>query len=379
MTGSRSLLVLLALTMLVLLFVNWRAVCLATLSGLAAVALIFLIAPEALLRASDVSFSSGEWITRLAYYYDGIRLLPGHLFGMGHLGWWYMQPRIQTAVYDARFIHCWPLQVALDVGVIPALLLVGSAVRLFFHKKVDFRGKLLLILICGHALIDFDLNFLPVAFLLVLVLPDGGGKATQPSKPKKQWMGAAALLAAGLSLWLGTATLLSYVGAQKAALALYPYDTEAMEAMELQESDPIQAEQWADRILRGNPLVYEAYNVKAKALASQGDWMDAVQMKQRFLSIYRLEGKEYDVYLQYIYAALQQAAAGEDIDTCILLTDWGLSVPETMETVKKELSPYAYQISHQSTLVLSSQSQDFLVYLGDYQKRLQTVKEALHS
>jgi len=102
-------------------------------------------------------------------------------------------------------------------------------------------------------------------------------------------------------------------------------------------------------------------------------------MKQCYLSGYRLEGKGYDEYLQYIYAALLQAAAKEDVDTSILLTDLGLSVPNTIEAARKELSPFAYQIKHQPTLVLSSQSQDFLAYLEDYQKRLQTVKEALNS
>ncbi|MCL2152769.1 MAG: O-antigen ligase family protein [Oscillospiraceae bacterium] len=377
MTGSRSLFVLLALTMIVLLFVNWRAVCVASLIGVAAAGLIFLGAPDMLLRASDVSFSSGEWLTRLAYYYDGIRLLPRKLFGMGHLGWWYIQPQIQTSVYDVRFIHCWPLQVALDIGVVPALLLMGSAVLLFFDKRVDFRGKLLLILICGHALIDFDLNFLPVAFLIVMLIPHSNKTAASLRVNYNKWQGTAALLAAGLSLWLGVASFLSYVGAQKAAVAMYPFYTEAMEAIELNESDPLQAEKWADRVLRSNSFVYEAYNVKAKALANKGDWINAVEMKRSFLSIYRLEGMEYDVYLQYIYAALQQAAADNDVDTCIWLANLGLEVPQMIESTQKELSPFAYQIKHQPTLVLSSQSQDFLIYLEDYQKRLQTVKEAL--
>ncbi len=377
-TGSRSLFVLLALTMAALLFVNWRAVCAAAGIGAAATALASLGASGSLQRASEVSFSAGEWLTRLAYYYDGVRLLPGSLFGRGHLGWWYIQPQIQTSVYDARFIHCWPLQVALDIGVFPALLLIFSAFLLLFSKKVDLRGRLLLILIAGHALIDFDLEFLPVAFLLVLIIPNDGKENISLNKGAKRWLCTAALLAAGLSVWLGTASLVSYLGEHNAAVAIYPYYTEAMEAIELRESDPLKAEKWADRILLHNPLVYEAYNVKAKAFAREKDWLEAVRMKRSFLSIYRLEGKEYDEYLMYIYAALQKAAAEDDVDTCIQLVDWGLSVPKMMESVQKGLGPFTYRIKHQPTLALSIQSQNFLNYLGDYQKRLKTVKEALN-
>ena len=377
MTGSRSVFALLAITMIVLLFINWRVIYIA--GGIAVIVAAFMLlnVSDALQRESSVSFSSGEWITRLAYYYDGVRLLPGKLFGMGHLGWWYIQPQIQTAVYNVKFIHCWPLQVALDIGIIPTLLLIGSVVWLLFNKKVDIRGKMLLILICGHALIDFDLNFLPIAFILVMIIPHSNEQSISLQMKKKKPLGAAVLLLAVLSIWLGIASFFSYVGANKTAVAIYPYYTEAMEAIELQESDPIQAEKWADRILRGNPLVYEAYNVKAKAFASKGDWFEAVKMKQAFLSLYRFEGKEYDIYLQYIYSALQQAAAAEDVDTCILLTEWGLSVPGIIETTQNNLGPFAYRIIHQPTLALSPQSQDFLNYLENYQKKLKTVKDAL--
>ena len=76
LTGSRSLLVLAAASAVMLLFVNWRPA-LAAAAGVLPVAALSLFSGMAgpLQRSTDISFTAGEGLTRLAYYNDGVRLI----------------------------------------------------------------------------------------------------------------------------------------------------------------------------------------------------------------------------------------------------------------------------------------------------------------
>jgi len=373
LTGSRSLLILAAVVFVLLLFTNWRGALALALGVLAAVLASFLFSIAGTLeRSADISFASGEWLTRLAYYQDGLRLIFEKPFGLGHMGWWYMQPAIQTSVYDVRLIHNWLLQSALDVGILPALLLVAAAVTLFFSKQNGFREKTLIALILGHGLIDFDLAYLPVVFILVLLLPSGRPVTLRLPGKRNLLPLAICAVAAASSLWIGAASFASYMGMEKAAVALYPGFTEAMEKSLIAEPDPEQALLWSDRILARNAYVFDAYDVKAKVYAENGAWADAAAMKQASLMISRLHGSNYDEQLMYIHFAIQQAASVGDVDTCLYLTDLALGVPGALDDVSNSLSPLAYQLKHKPTLTLSDDSLRFLEYLQEFRAKLLT-------
>ena len=371
LTGSRSLFVLAIAVLALLAFINWRFALFSAAGAGVAVLLASLFAMTgALQRSGDISLTTGEWLTRLAYYRDGLSLIGERPFGLGHSGWWYMQPVIQTSVYDARLIHSWLLQTALDIGVIPALLLAAGAVALFFHKGHGFREKLLIALVLGHGMIDFDLAYLPVVFILVLLLPYGRTIKLDVTRSRKIIPLAMCVVAAGVSLWLGTASFLSSIGLDKAAAALYPSYTEAMEKVIVTEPDPAEAFIWADRILNLNRYVFDAYDVKARVYADNGEWMDAVAMKTEFLSISRLQGRDYDELLMYIHFAIQEAAKAGDVAICRKLADQALGIPGILDELSDSLSPLAYRIKQQPTLVLSDDSTRFLEYLKEFRATL---------
>ena len=372
LSGSRSLFVLAAVVFVLLLFIN-RQIVFASGAGLLAAVIMSLLftMTGTLQRSADISFSSGEWLTRLAYYQDGLRLVFEKPFGLGHLGWWYMQPAIQTSVYDVRLIHNWLLQAALDIGVIPALFLAVSAVTLFFHKRHGYREKLLIALILGHGLIDFDLAFIPVVFILVLLLPIDSTVRLQTEGKRMIAPLALCSIAAAVSLWLGTASFLSYVNWDKAAVSVYPAYTEAMEKAIISEPDPDQALLWSNKTLSCNQYIFDAYNVKSKVYADKGMLVDAVEMKLEYLSIARLQGRDYDELLMYIHYAIQQAASEGDVESCRNLADLALKVPDTLEELSKTLSPLAYRLKHQPTLLLSEDSTRFLAYIQGFKATLE--------
>ena len=364
LTGSRSLLVLALATAAVLLFVNRKAV-LAMACGIpVAVALSWALGIAVTVqRSANVSFESGEWLTRLAYYQDGIRLIAQYPFGMGHSGWWYVQPATQTAVYNVRLIHSWPLQVALDIGILPVAFLIAAAAAAFFHKKSKLREKLLLILILGHSLIDFNMAFLAVMFVLVLLIP--GTRTVKIYLSGKRLTAAAAscCIAVVAFAWLGTASLMSFAGLNKVAATAYPLYTEAMERVVALENNPEEAYRWAGRILENNKFVYGAYDVKARVYASEGDWLNAVRMKQESLALSRLHGESYDELLMYIHYAMQKAEAEGDVGSYAKLKRLAIGIPGQMEDVDRSMSSLAYRLKHKPKLTLSEQSEGFLGYL----------------
>jgi hypothetical protein len=188
---------------------------------------------------------------------------------------------------------------------------------------------------------------------------------------KKEWLALACFVVAMASfLWLGAASLLSAFGNDKAAVALCPAFTDAMEKIIVAESDPQQAAVWADRALKNNPYVYDAYDVKAKAFAERGQWGDAAAMKKESLSISRLHGRNYDEFLMYIHFAIKQAAEEGDAELCARLAGMALDVPGALDALEGGLNEFAYCVAHQPTLELSAQSQELLEYLGKFQEQL---------
>ena len=312
-----------------------------------------------------VSLSSGEWLNRIVYYYDGMKLLRMNPFGLGHSGWWYAQTSIQSALYNVRQIHNWVLQLAMDAGIVPAMLLAACVLMVVFHKKSTLRSKLLVLLIFGHSLIDYSLAFLPITYIAVLTLPIG---RTARIVNRKSTIAITVTCASMLLvlLWLGTATLLSFIGKDIAATKLYPVYTEAMEKIIIKESDPEEALIWADRILALNPYVYDAYDVKARVYASKGLCSEAVEMKHEVIQISRMHGSDYDELLMYIHFALIDADANGNIHESRALVDLALSIPSVLDAVNATLNPLAYKIRHQPTLYLSEESHRFLRYLHEY-------------
>ena len=125
-------------------------------------------------RLSDVT-SSSEFLTRFLYYEDALSQIIKHPCGLGHQGWWTIQPVIQTGVYDCQYVHSAPLQIMLDVGILPCILLVILIIKTLFDKKVSSMEKVILLFMLAHAMIDFDFEFLVIIYLINLLFGESLG------------------------------------------------------------------------------------------------------------------------------------------------------------------------------------------------------------
>lgn len=176
LTNSRGVIVFTGITYLLILIFNSKArkKNFINLGIMAVIGLVLLFTGEIgsgiINRLSTISIYSGEWILRLLYYKDALNFIPDNIFGHGYMAWWYMQKGFQTGVYDAQFVHNGLIQVALDAGVIATLLIVVTFVMGFFNKKVFARDRVLMLIILGHSLMDFNMEFLAITLVLFATL-----------------------------------------------------------------------------------------------------------------------------------------------------------------------------------------------------------------
>ena len=140
-----------------------------------AIAAVFLLSG----RVTDALASVNE---RLYHARDGLSLwLTQPLFGVGPDNWQYLYPYTQTAPYYTTVVHCSYVQLLLDAGVIGFAFFVAAAVfgmrgllrdaknpasrEGWAHAELIAASFLL-----AHSLLDFNLQFASLAFLLAALL-----------------------------------------------------------------------------------------------------------------------------------------------------------------------------------------------------------------
>lgn len=151
------------------------------------VPIIGVIAIVALMGGGRLTRSLATFVERLYQIGDGLRIVAAHpVFGVGAGNWAYMYPMFQSAEYTSAVVHSGPVQVAVDAGL-PALLLLAALFVLAWREgKRPFPVTLAALLLCVHSLLDFGLQFFPIAVLTgFLLMFRGDVQMALASTPQK--------------------------------------------------------------------------------------------------------------------------------------------------------------------------------------------------
>ena len=81
---------------------------------------------------------------RLLYDRDAIKMIVTHPFGMGYYGYYFVQQEMQTGVYSVVSVHNEFLQIMLDIGIVPALLIYGAVIRSLLSENTSERDRVIL-------------------------------------------------------------------------------------------------------------------------------------------------------------------------------------------------------------------------------------------
>lgn len=315
-SGSRTVFILMAGSLIVYLIAaknKRRKLILIAVMGIALIGTIGYVLISGNLdtvgRYLTSSLTSSTFVGRLLYYYDALPVILKHPLGLGYMGYYYTQGSFQTGVYAVVNIHNELLQILLDIGWIPTAACVAALVAAL--KKSSGLCRLIIILIVAHSMLDFDLQFLSVAFILVLAAECANEK--QLSVKNIEVTSLTGLAAAGFSVYFCIASAAYYFNFYDITTAVYPAYTMAYVQKLSQAKTTAESEAIADRIISLNQSAYIAYSAKGRAAFSTGDILQMIEYKKKAISLERYSMTEYEDY----YSLLEMAAglyeeAGDD-------------------------------------------------------------------
>ena len=371
LSGSRTVFVLWVISIPVILILRKDKKLTIMLLSLAAV---FVIASVVYVAVSGKFNAIGRFLTtsadestfvgRFLYYKDALPVILSHPFGLGYKGYQALQTSFQTGVYHVQYIHNDYLQVFLDTGWITGLGGIAClvlALKKIAKQPVKFIPALMIAL---HILFDFDLQFIGIGFILIILLSSADYKEiTVESKSVAILMVAACSL---FSLYLGVADSLYLAGQNNACLAVYPRHTDAL-TMELTKKETVkELDDYSDRILRLNDASSIAYSAKARAAFAQGNVQSMIYYKLKAIGNYKYNLAEYTDFIDYlnrsveIYLGIGEEDKAMDTMRYFVLTD------KMLEDVKSSTSDLAYKINDKPDLELPDSYRTIVDAYKDY-------------
>lgn len=317
-------------------------------------------------RVLRISSSSSTLLGRILYARDAIPLLVRHPFGMGYYGYYFIQGTIQTGVYSVASVHNDFLQCALDIGIVPACLLVYLAVRNIADKELPHRNRLVLLFLCMHAAFDYDFQFAGISFITILCLKPEPGHPLQLSiKMKTAMLCVGGVLAAG-SVQMGMSDLLHIVGEDAISYQIYKGNTlAAINLMEGKENIH-EKEALADQILSYNGYAVPAYAVKAQSAYEDGDIEKMILYETKILE---LSPYGYQNYLDYLRALAVCAYKYMDSGTtqsAKVCVNYMQKISEWLASLKERTSMLGWKIKDKPQILLEPEYQKLIESTYEY-------------
>jgi len=311
-------------------------------------------------RYLTISLNSSTLWGRVIYYLDGIKLLKNNLFGYGYMGYSYIYPTVQTALYSVKFVHSDFLQIALDAGIIPMLTFAAAIIYSIFTKKTSPMQKVILIIMFLHMLIDIDLQFI-VMYLILIAMQDLSKQKELEINIKKN-----ILLIAGIVIlivvygYLMIATFMNYIDKNDIAINMLPNYTEAKIELMRTSNDIMYANILANEIIENNMNISLAYNIKAQYELSKNNYEKMCEYQEKAISLNKYNPKAYEEYIVSLSKTLEKTVTNNSNEDTLKYMNKVIEIKEIINEVKKGTSPLANKIQDDSNIVLNEQTNKYI-------------------
>ena len=368
-SGSRTGFLLMLAVLLLLLVLNRRkAFVLSMSAGLclcaaAVLVLRFLGLDSSVGRFLAISLNSSTMLGRFLYFRDALPVILRHPLGLGYMGYRAMQGAFQTGQYDVGYVHNGLLQLLLDVGWLPSLAMLFIFVRSFLATGCGVTGRLLLFVLLGHSMMDFDLEFLSVWLLLLPALRLDDGVQLRLKRSRRLLLALGSLTGC-ICVWLSVGDALFRVGQIGPALRVTPFHTQALEYHLTQLSDVEALEEAADRLLRLNPHSTLGHSAKANAAFASGDILTMVREKKEAIACSRYDLEEYCDYYLKLYDFFVWYHDRHDRESAQVCASLMLEIPEMLQSVRQQTSDLAWKLDSTPQLELPPEYQQLLASIA---------------
>jgi len=372
MTGSRSVFIFTIISLLIIFIKNkaMRKSIIIVALMLSVFSLVFVAITGSYQnfgRYLTISSESSTLLGRLLYYKDGIKLFINNPFGLGYMGYYYMQPEMQTGFYAIKFVHNDFLQIALDAGIIPLIAITTTITGSILSKNTSKMKKHILIVISALSLFDFNLQFLIIFFILLMTLDYGQAPVKVKFIRKRKELKKAYIILAAvatISLYFSIAFFAEYKDNDKIAVELYSGNTQAKTKLLKMADSKEKAEDLADEILEKNKMSYVSYNAKALAAAVDGNFEDMVLYKKKTLNIAKYSLKEYEDYIKLLKRAITYYEKTDDKILREKYETYVKEVPTILKTLEEQTDALAFKVKDKPEFQLSKETTDYIKLLG---------------
>ena len=370
-TGSRTVLVLAVPANIAALFINKnkkiRQIALGAIGAGVVLVLLYCLVTDSfsvLGRYLNINWQESTFVGRLLYVADALPMIAKHPFGLGYMGYHYVQQSIQTGVYAVQFVHNDVVQILLDVGWLPCVTFVAAVVASLCSRKLSPRYKLALAVMLLHACFDFDLQYIAV-FMVLLLLTAPTAKTTWVLTASRSVCTALATVLAVACVYAGTVLGLARFGQHEAVRAWYPWHTESDIAALQEAKEPAEIDAIADRILERNEYVALAYNAKARAAFSSGDFTAVIENANTALTMAPFAYESYCDYGYMLVNGIMLYEQAGDTESAAFCRKELLSLSRELLSQQQRLSEWGKAIDDQPTLVFPK---DLATYVESMQQ-----------
>lgn len=347
MSGSRAVFILLALSVLFfIIFIKnkkTKFLILGIFISLTVLAAIFAAVTgrlDTIGRFLTASLNSSTFIGRILYYKDSLPVILKHPLGLGYMGYYFLQGSFKTGVYTVVNIHNDFLQILLDIGWLPFAICIWAAVKAFI--KCPPMSKAVIAAILSHCLLDFDLQYISVCFVLIVAMSDEPKKFLEIRS--KSGISLLCIAATALQFYFGIAAGLYYFNEYSAAAKIYPAYTSAYVEMisygeSIEEMDAL-----ADEIFKYNDSVSIAHSIKGRAAFARGDVESMIEYMRGAVLLSRYRIDEYRDYRDMLKLAINAYENAGDENSAEYCREYLAEIYMILKRTEQTTSPLAWKI-----------------------------------
>jgi hypothetical protein len=129
----------------------------------------------------------------------------------------------------------------------------------------------------------------------------------------------------------------------------------------IQETDDSRAEKLAEKILKQNIYVAEAYDVLAIKAYQKNDYIKMAEYKEESLKLQKYNTKSYERSLILFGGAIEKANANQNSKTVKKLLKDVLDLDKQRNRVRETTDRLAYEIRDVPDLTFSEEAEDYIV------------------
>lgn len=356
LSGSRTVFVLTVISVAAMLIFSKNKKTKIILLIFAVAAILFSVVYAAITNNFDnigrflkTSFEESTFLGRLLYWYDALPVILRSPFGIGYQGYYYIQTSIQSGVYSVRYIHNDFIQLMLDIGWIPTIIFIAAILYSFFRKSANMKKRLLLFVISAHIFFDFDLQFVAVFIIFILLLDIQSGKEFNF---KKTSCTVCLTLLGCCSLYMCIPLTAAFLENYSISAALYPWNTKVNCSILSNDDTAETMEKDADKILSQNKYVTIAYSAKAEVAYSQGDFGVMMEYKDKAIENAPFDYDEYEDYIYKLLVGIELYTQAGDLYSADYCRDKLNSVLDKFYSIESKMSYLGKNINDQPTTEL---------------------------